>query len=66
MFRADAVDELEECGGDHLICERVALLAAGKEHWDESALGGKTLVGNGWKKRRGTYMAHDSLTPSWK
>ena len=35
MFGAYAVDELEECSGDHLVGECVALLATGEEHWDK-------------------------------
>ena len=40
VFGAYAVDELEECGGDHLVRKRVALFAAGEEHWDKPVLGG--------------------------
>jgi len=36
MFGAYAVDELEECGGDHLVRECISLLAAREEHWDKS------------------------------
>ena len=47
MFRADAVDELEERGGDDLVRERGTLFAAGKEHRDNdnSVLGRKDISG---------------------
>jgi len=61
VFSAYAVDELEERGGDHLVLEHIALLAAGEEHWGKPILGG---LRSGKRAMNG--MAHDSLTPSWK